>query len=82
MAKKTPEEIEAAIAKANEVAAAAELAAKEEAELAALAKAEEEETAEEVASTEGLIKMKKQGEHLHVHPSTIKAHKDAGWEVA
>lgn len=32
--------------------------------------------------TEGLVRMRKGGEHLHVHPTTVAAHQDAGWEVA
>lgn len=39
------------------------------------AKAEEE-------STVGLVKMHKHGEYLHVHPTTVEAHKEKGWSVA
>lgn len=33
-------------------------------------------------STEGLVKMHKDGTHLHVHPTTVKAHETAGWKLA
>jgi hypothetical protein len=36
----------------------------------------------EAESTEGLVKMHKDGTHLHVHPTTVKAHESAGWKVA
>ncbi|WP_020472372.1 hypothetical protein [Zavarzinella formosa] len=67
-------EAKAAEAKANEARAKAEEKAK---------KAEAEaKAAEEEASTEGLVKMSKDGEHLHVHPTTVEAHKTAGWKHA
>lgn len=31
---------------------------------------------------EGLIKMHKDGEELHVHPTTVKEHKTVGWKLA
>ena len=45
----------------------------------AMAKKDDESDAE--ASTEGLVKMHKDGMSLHVHPTTIRAHKEAGWEL-
>ncbi|QEL18723.1 hypothetical protein [Limnoglobus roseus] len=52
-------------------------------------KADEAETEAQVTeaaaaeeSTEGLVKMHKNGEHLHVHPTTVEAHKAAGWQHA
>lgn len=36
----------------------------------------------ETVPTEGLVKMHKDGEDLHVHPTTVEAHQDAGWKVA
>jgi hypothetical protein len=38
--------------------------------------------AKKAKSTEGLVKMHKDGTHLHVHPSTVDAHKSAGWKLA
>lgn len=38
--------------------------------------------AEEAASTEGLVEMTKDGERLHVHPTTVEAHQAAGWKLA
>ena len=32
--------------------------------------------------TEGLVNMHKDGTTLHVHPTTVKAHEQAGWKVA
>jgi hypothetical protein len=32
--------------------------------------------------TEGLVKMHKDGETLHIHPTTVEAHKGSGWKVA
>jgi hypothetical protein len=37
--------------------------------------------AEPVASTEGLIRVQKGDEVLHVHPTAVKAHKEAGWKI-
>jgi hypothetical protein len=37
---------------------------------------------EPVASTEGLVKMHKDGTSLHVHPTAVKAHVSAGWKHA
>ena len=34
------------------------------------------------ASTEGLVKMHKDGTTLHVHPTAVKAHSSAGWKHA
>ena len=28
---------------------------------------------------DGLVRVKKDGKTLHVHPSTVQAHKEAGW---
>ena len=42
----------------------------------------DDESESAAASTEGLVKMSKSGESLHVHPTTVKAHKEAGWELA
>ena len=43
----------------------------------------ETETSQAVAeSTEGLVQMHKDGEQLHVHPTTVEAHKQAGWKHA
>jgi hypothetical protein len=36
---------------------------------------------EPVASTEGLVKVQKGDEVLHIHPTTVKAHKEAGWKI-
>jgi hypothetical protein len=33
-------------------------------------------------SIEGLVKVHKDGAHLHVHPTTVKDHLSAGWMVA
>jgi hypothetical protein len=37
--------------------------------------------AEPVASIEGLVKVQKGEEVLHVHPTAVKAHKEAGWKI-
>lgn len=34
---------------------------------------------DEVADTEGLVKVSKDGEVLHVHPTTLAAHEAVGW---
>jgi hypothetical protein len=34
----------------------------------------------EEASTDGLVKMHKDGTTLHVHPTAVKAHISAGWK--
>lgn len=44
------------------------------------AKSENETKSEE--STEGLVKVTKAGETLHVHPTTVQAHEAAGWKLA
>ena len=45
--------------------------------------AESETRAEsELDPTEGLVNMHKDGIYLHVHPTTVKAHEEAGWSVA
>lgn len=36
----------------------------------------------EAAAQEGLVKMRKGEETLHVHPTTVKAHQAAGWSHA
>ena len=36
----------------------------------------------ETESADGLVKMLKGGDHLRVHPTTVAAHEDAGWQVA
>lgn len=61
--------------KAASEAAKAQAAAEEQTRLDAEAKAAAE-------ATEGLVKMHKDGEHLHVHPTTVDAHKSAGWKHA
>ncbi len=33
------------------------------------------------ADTAHLVAMTKNGETLHVHPSCVQSHKDAGWKV-
>ncbi|MDY3551411.1 hypothetical protein R5W24_000487 [Gemmata sp. JC717] len=33
-------------------------------------------------AAEGLVKMSKDGESLHVHPATVSAHMTAGWALA
>jgi hypothetical protein len=65
------DEIEDAKAKAD-----AEDFAELEAEEAAMAKA-----AQTISAGESLVKMRKDGETLEVHPSTVKDHIDAGWEL-
>jgi membrane protein involved in colicin uptake len=68
-------EVKKADAKAAEAKAKAEEKAK--------AKEEADAKAAEVAeSTEGLVKMHKDGEILHVHPTTVESHKSAGWKHA
>lgn len=37
---------------------------------------------DEGESTDGLVKVKKGDDVLHVHPTTVKAHAEAGWKVA
>jgi hypothetical protein len=55
----------------------------EEAEVTTKPKGKEKPTAvEEADDTEGLIKMHKDGVNLHVHPTTVDAHKTAGWKHA
>jgi hypothetical protein len=31
--------------------------------------------------TEGMIEMRKESERVHVHPTTVEAHKAAGWAL-
>jgi hypothetical protein len=38
--------------------------------------------AEAAAEEEGLVKMRKGEETLHVHPATVKAHLEASWTHA
>lgn len=68
-------EAKKAEAKAAEAKAKAEEKSKADAETKAKAK-------EEAASNEGLVKMHKDGTDLHVHPTTVEAHKAAGWNHA
>lgn len=42
--------------------------------------AEKKQKAKEKEVDDGLVPMKKGGETLRVHPSTVHAHKAAGWE--
>ncbi|TGU44640.1 hypothetical protein EN788_22250 [Mesorhizobium sp. M2D.F.Ca.ET.145.01.1.1] len=34
------------------------------------------------STNDGLVAMTKNGDVLHVHPSTVEAHKRAGWVIA
>jgi hypothetical protein len=44
--------------------------------------AETVEPVEEVDANYGLVKMRKGDESLHVHPTTVKSHSEAGWKIA
>ena len=62
--------------------AAPEVATAEAATAPADAPATPEAKKPKAESTEGLVKMHKDGEHLYVHPLTVDAHKAAGWSHA
>ena len=54
-----------------------------EAETKAKLDADEKAEAERLAkSLEGLVKMKKDGKHIHAHPTVVKEHQKNGWVLA
>lgn len=80
--KKAAEAAETVKKKADDAAKAeADKAAKDRADKEAADEAEAKKKAAEKDPHEGLVKVKKEGTVLHVHPSTLAAHKEAGWHV-
>jgi hypothetical protein len=47
----------------------------------AAAKEAEAKTAEAVKNTEGLVKMRKDGNEIHAHPDAVAHHESKGWKV-
>jgi hypothetical protein len=73
----TPQELEAkkveADAAAAKLKAEADVKSKEDADAKA---------AVDAKATEGLVKMKKGGQIIHVHPTTVHDHNTVGWHAA